>query len=60
MRYRDYFRRKNVVLTGGSSGIGRRLAVRLAEAGAGVFLLARRPGPLAATVSELEASPAIA
>ncbi len=55
MRYRDYFRGKNVVLTGGSSGIGRRLAIRLAEAGAGVFLLARRPGPLRETVSELEA-----
>jgi choline dehydrogenase-like flavoprotein len=44
MKVHDDFRDRRVVLTGGSSGIGRRLAVRLAEAG--VFLLARRRGPL--------------
>jgi len=56
MRYTDYFQNKNVVLTGGSSGIGRRVAVRLAEAGASVFLLARRHGPLEETVALLESS----
>jgi 3-dehydrosphinganine reductase len=54
MKPNRYFERKHVVLTGGSSGIGRRLAVRLAEAGADVTLLARRTGPLQDTVAEME------
>ena len=56
MRFHEYFRNKNVLVTGGSSGIGRSLAVRLAEAGAGVFLLARRIEPLEETLAALEAS----
>lgn len=41
------------VVTGGSSGIGRAMAVALGRAGARVVLVARRPGPLAETVAEL-------
>ncbi|MCA2213067.1 SDR family NAD(P)-dependent oxidoreductase [Jidongwangia harbinensis] len=41
------------VVTGGSSGIGRAMAVALGRAGARVVLVARRAGPLAETVAEL-------
>lgn len=41
------------LVTGGSSGIGRAMAVALGRAGATVVLVARRPGPLADTVAEL-------
>jgi NAD(P)-dependent dehydrogenase (short-subunit alcohol dehydrogenase family) len=43
------------VVTGGSSGIGRAMAVALGRAGARVVLVARRAGPLAETVAELTA-----
>jgi 3-dehydrosphinganine reductase len=42
MSVRDYFNRKHVVVTGGSSGIGLAFAQRVAEAGAAVTLVARR------------------
>jgi gluconate 5-dehydrogenase len=42
------------VVTGGSSGIGRAMALALGRAGAAVVLVARRAGPLAETVAELE------
>lgn len=41
------------VVTGGSSGIGRAMAVAIGRAGARVVLVARREGPLAATVAAL-------
>ena len=41
------------VVTGGSSGIGRAIAGALAQAGARVVLVARRPGPLAEAVDEI-------
>jgi NAD(P)-dependent dehydrogenase (short-subunit alcohol dehydrogenase family) len=44
------------VVTGGSSGIGRAIALALGRAGASVVIVARRPGPLAGTVAELEAA----
>jgi NAD(P)-dependent dehydrogenase (short-subunit alcohol dehydrogenase family) len=43
------------VVTGGSSGIGRAIAVALGRAGAQVVVVARREGPLALTVAELGA-----
>ena len=42
------------VVTGGSSGIGRAIAVALARAGAAVVVVARRAAQLASTVAELE------
>jgi gluconate 5-dehydrogenase len=44
---------RTAVVTGGSSGIGRAIAVALGRAGARVVVVARRDGPLADTVAEL-------
>jgi NAD(P)-dependent dehydrogenase (short-subunit alcohol dehydrogenase family) len=43
------------VVTGGSSGIGKGIALALGQAGARVVLVARQPAPLDATVAELTA-----
>jgi gluconate 5-dehydrogenase len=44
---------RTAVVTGGSSGIGRAMAVALGRAGATVVLVARRAGPMAEVVAEL-------
>lgn len=49
------FRNKNVVVTGGSRGIGRSIALAFAAAGANVSVCARGAEALAATARELEA-----
>ena len=45
---------KVAVVTGASRGIGKAIATRLAEHGAGLVLAARTQGPLDATVNELK------
>ena len=50
-----FWRGKSVLITGGSSGIGRALAVALAASGARVGLVARRPGPLAEAAAAIAA-----
>ncbi len=49
-----WFAGKRVVLTGGSSGIGRSLALGLARRGASLILLARREAPLEEMLGLLE------
>jgi NAD(P)-dependent dehydrogenase (short-subunit alcohol dehydrogenase family) len=44
---------RTAVVTGGSSGIGRAMAMALGRAGARVVLVARREGPMADVVAEL-------
>jgi gluconate 5-dehydrogenase len=46
-------RGRTAVVTGGSSGIGRAMAVALGRAGAKVLLVARREAPMAETAAEL-------
>ncbi len=47
---------RRVLVTGGSSGIGRALAAGLAQAGADVVIVGRRRGPLEETAAALSAS----
>lgn len=49
------FRNKHVVVTGGSSGIGKAIARLLAQRGANVAIIARRQMLLDATIQEFEA-----
>jgi gluconate 5-dehydrogenase len=47
---------RTAVVTGGSSGIGRAMAVALGRAGARIILVARRTAPMAEVVAELRDS----
>lgn len=50
------FRGRRALVTGGSSGIGRAIALALARAGAHVAIVARREGPLGETLTALRAA----
>jgi len=51
----DLMKGRNILITGGGTGLGRSMALRFAELGANLFLVARRPEPLADTVKEIQA-----
>lgn len=57
---KTFWRGKSVLVTGGSSGIGRELCVAAAAAGARVGMMARRPGELAATAARVHAAGGVA
>src|SRR5688572_12806447 len=55
--FRDgLFRGRVVLVTGGGTGIGRRIALELGALGATVILAARRPEPLQDTVAAITAA----
>jgi NAD(P)-dependent dehydrogenase (short-subunit alcohol dehydrogenase family) len=45
----DLFKGRTILITGGGTGLGRSMALRFAELGANLFLVGRRPEPLAET-----------
>ena len=51
----DLLKDRNILITGGGTGLGRSMALRFAELGATLFLVARREEPLAETAKELQA-----
>lgn len=56
MRDRQPISIRHAVITGGSSGIGRAIACRLAHAGAHISIIARTPATLEAAKGEIEAA----
>ncbi|HTU24193.1 MAG TPA: SDR family NAD(P)-dependent oxidoreductase [Pirellulales bacterium] len=52
----SYWSGKAALVSGGSSGLGRAIAVELARCGARVAIAARNAGPIDATVAELRAA----
>ena len=52
---RDLLKGRNILITGGGTGLGRSMALRFAELGANLFLVARREEPLAGTANDIRA-----
>jgi NAD(P)-dependent dehydrogenase (short-subunit alcohol dehydrogenase family) len=53
---KDLLNGKTTVVTGGGSGLGRSMALRLAGLGAKLALIGRRPGPLEETAAAIRAA----
>src|SRR5687767_3351588 len=52
----DLLAGKTTVITGGGTGLGRSMALRMAALGARIAVLGRRPQPLEDTVAEIRAN----
>ena len=52
---RDLLKGRSILITGGGTGLGRSMALRFAELGANLFLVARREEPLAETANDIRA-----
>jgi 3-dehydrosphinganine reductase len=53
---RQSFEQQHVMITGGSSGIGKAIALKLARAGAHICIIARTPSTLETAKTEIEAA----
>src|ERR1700723_1064427 len=51
----DLLKGRTILITGGGTGLGRSMALRCAELGANIFLVARREGPLKETAEAVRA-----
>jgi len=51
----DLMNGRTILLTGGGTGLGRSMAMRFAELGANIFLVARREEPLKETAGAIRA-----
>jgi len=51
----DLFKGRTILITGGGTGLGRSMALRFAELGANIFLVARREEPLKETTEAIRA-----
>ena len=51
----DLFKGRTILITGGGTGLGRSMALRFAELGANIFLVARREEPLKETAEAIRA-----
>jgi NAD(P)-dependent dehydrogenase (short-subunit alcohol dehydrogenase family) len=51
----DLLKSRNILITGGGTGLGRSMALRFAELGANIFLLGRREDPLKETSADIRA-----
>ena len=51
----DLLKGRTILITGGGTGLGRSMALRLAELGANIFLVGRREEPLKETAGEIRA-----
>jgi NAD(P)-dependent dehydrogenase (short-subunit alcohol dehydrogenase family) len=52
---RDLLKGRNILITGGGTGLGRSMALRFAELGANLYLVARREQPLAEAANDIRA-----
>jgi len=50
---KDLFKGRTILITGGGTGLGRSMALRFAELGANIVLVARRENPLKNTAAEI-------
>ena len=51
----DLLKGRTILITGGGTGLGRSMALRFAELGANIFLVARREEPLKETAAAIQA-----